>query len=335
VTILHITNGDQAGDTIRASGIGGEVLPWRDTMHHGPFPPDLDLDAVSAIRARYFSGPLTAGRVTAAFQARNAMLRTAGGRGEVVLWFEHDLVDQLQILQLLDWFSTAEARPAKISMICIDRFPGIDPFRGLGQLNAAQMASLWPTRRPVPADAIALAPLVWAAFRASDPKTLEAWLDQDLSASPFLRAALIRHFQEYPWASDGLTRSERQILTLVSQGATAPGRLFAANMALETALFEGDLRTWHHIAMLCDAPQPLLRAGPNVQFLMPNEPILSRDAFLGQRLTITAFGQRVLTGGVDARTVMPRDEWLGGVHLKTGAPPWMWDGTAGTLILGV
>ena len=34
--MLHITNGDRAGDLIRSSGLPGDVLPWRDVLHEGP-----------------------------------------------------------------------------------------------------------------------------------------------------------------------------------------------------------------------------------------------------------------------------------------------------------
>lgn len=33
---LHITNGDCAAEIIKASSLGGDVLPWRDPMHHVP-----------------------------------------------------------------------------------------------------------------------------------------------------------------------------------------------------------------------------------------------------------------------------------------------------------
>ncbi len=44
---LHITNGDGVGNVLDACTIAGDVLPWRDPMHHGPFPAGLDLDAAS------------------------------------------------------------------------------------------------------------------------------------------------------------------------------------------------------------------------------------------------------------------------------------------------
>src|ERR1700722_2405320 len=173
---LHITNGDHAGDLLKASGIGGDVLPWRDPMHHGPFPEDLDLDAVSDVRARYLAGDGDEAAVQSSFRQRNDALRAACDYAEVILWFEHDLLDQLQILQLLDWFAGADLGSTRLTMICIDRFPDVVPFRGLGQLTAAQIASLLPSRVPVTPVQLAQGREGWAAFRSTDPTTLLQFL---------------------------------------------------------------------------------------------------------------------------------------------------------------
>jgi hypothetical protein len=331
VRFLHITNGDHAGDLLKASGIGGDVLPWRDPMHHGPFPADLDLDAVSDVRARYLAGEHDPGAIQQDFRQRNDTLRSVGDYDEVVLWFEHDLLDQLQLLQLLDWFTAADRGSAQLTMICIDRFPNVVPFRGLGQLTAAQIGSLLPARLPVTADQLATARAGWAAFRAADPTTLLHFLGGDLTALPFLRAALERHLQEYPWSSDGLTRTERQVMSIVSAGVAAPGRIFGANMEQETALFEGDLGTFQHIAELSRGSRPLLHSTPHGTFHAPGDGGLSHDEFVAQRVSLTRDGELVLNGETDAWEIVRRDHWLGGVHLQTGHTMWMWDANAATL----
>src|SRR5262244_1365573 len=145
-THLHITNGDVAADALKQSNIRGDVLPWRDPMADGPFPAGLDLGATSKIRADYLSGPTLAhDQVLRDFHLRDVHLAAAAHYEGVTLWFEHDLLDQLQILQVLDWFADAEIRPTQLGIICVDAFPGIQPCPGLGQLDAAQTA-----RRIVP-----------------------------------------------------------------------------------------------------------------------------------------------------------------------------------------
>ena len=63
---------------------------------------------------------------------------------EVVLWFEHDLYDQLQLIQLLDWFSHQEMGKIRLSIVQINSHAGVKDFQGLGQLSGSQLARLFP-----------------------------------------------------------------------------------------------------------------------------------------------------------------------------------------------
>ena len=40
---LHVTNGDSVAEVIKSGTMQGDVLAWRDPMHHGPFIADLNL----------------------------------------------------------------------------------------------------------------------------------------------------------------------------------------------------------------------------------------------------------------------------------------------------
>ena len=65
-----------------------------------------------------------------------------------VLWFEHDLFDQLNLIQLLTWI---RGRPASraASLVCIGSFPGRRRFKGLGELSPEELAPLFDTRHPL------------------------------------------------------------------------------------------------------------------------------------------------------------------------------------------
>ena len=159
---LHITNGDSAADIIKGSSVEGDVLAWRDPMHHGPFPANLGLDALGDVRAKYLAGSdLDVQQVARDFRLRNEKLRTASEYQEVVLWFEHDLLDQLQLLELLNWFGQAQLESTLLTLICINDFPGFDNFRGLGELNCHQLEALFPKRKPVTSGQLQLAEIAW------------------------------------------------------------------------------------------------------------------------------------------------------------------------------
>ncbi|MEM7171529.1 MAG: hypothetical protein AAF530_15270 [Pseudomonadota bacterium] len=331
---LHITNGDGAANLLKESALAGDVLPWRDPMHHGPFPAGSDLNEVSDLRADYLAGPgLDSAQARRDFRLRNDHLRAAGKYQRVVLWFEHDLLDQLQILQILDWFAEAPLEETSLDMICINKFKGISPFRGLGQLDAYQLASLWDHRHPVTSLQTALARRAWAAFRSPNPRILEGLLMEDLSPLPFLKAALVRHLEDFPETTTGLTRTESQILNLVAAGHSDPVDIFMANMDFEDALFIGDWRSYHHIAALCAGEEPLLTCADGTPFFYPPLEQRGCEAFREQVIYLTDKGQSILAGKRSAFDLMQRDNWLGGVHLKSGMPLWTWHADQGHLHL--
>src|ERR1051326_8074651 len=105
--MLHITNGDSAAAGIRETGVPGEVLSWMDVLHEGPVPADLALEELRSVRAQFIAscGWTSFEEAVGLFSRRDQMLADSLGQEEVVLWFEHDLYDQLQLIQILDWFA--------------------------------------------------------------------------------------------------------------------------------------------------------------------------------------------------------------------------------------
>src|SRR5512138_29946 len=104
---LHITNGDSAANGMRDGGIEGEIIPWRDVLHEGPVPLTETLDELSRIRAEWLAEEELGGRESLVrdFHQRDDMLRRYTDFDEVVLWFEWDLYDQLQLIQILDFLA--------------------------------------------------------------------------------------------------------------------------------------------------------------------------------------------------------------------------------------
>jgi hypothetical protein len=330
---LHITNGDVTANTLKQVYPDDDVLPWRDPMTEGPFPAGLDLGAASRLRADYLAGPgLPFRQVLRDFRLRDEHLAAAARHDEVTLWFEHDLLDQLQLLQLLDWFAAAQVPSAKLGIVCVDAFPGVVPFRGLGQLDPAQIATLREARSPVTPLHYELARSGWAAFRSPDPRQLEEFLRRELPPFRFMQAALSRHLEEFPAVSNGLGRTDRQLLALVRDGVVRPGEIFAANSALETALFLGDWGIYRHLHELCNVRQ-LMNCRPYGAFRGILDPAISPEEFHRQEFLLTERGRRVMANEADASAFGDVDRWLGGVRLADGMPRWRWDDAARRLVL--
>src|SRR3979411_993588 len=151
--MLHIYNGDSAAGTARNSAIPGEHLAWREALVCGPAPAGLSPDEFRRVRADHLAGSygVSVEKCEAELRAQEATLSRFSDHEEVVLWFEHDLFCQVQLIFLLNWLAQRDLGQTKLSLIFIGEFPGIADFRGLGQLNESQLSSLFPQRQNVTA----------------------------------------------------------------------------------------------------------------------------------------------------------------------------------------
>ena len=319
---LIITNGDDAVARMREAGIGGEILPWRDILHEGPVPPSLSLEELSAVRAQFLAqrGWLPEGELHAAFQARDALIRRHRDFETVVLWFEHDLYDQLQLIQLLDFFA-GENRDG-VSLIQAGRYLGLEKPRALkAHLHLME---------PVSDAHLGLGRLAWGAFQTETPGPWAWLLQMDTHILPFLRLAILRLLEELPDPESGLCRTEWAILNLISQGVKRPMELYEAYTASEEVFFMGDLSFYHALDGLGGVAAPLI-AGFKGQVFSPSMPEETRDAYLASELSCTHLGISVLSKKTDALQQRHLDRHIGGYHLTSRAP-WRWDPKARHLI---
>jgi hypothetical protein len=296
---LHLTSGDAALYLFRKAGILGTQLSWRDALYEGPVPGDLDADELTRVRGAYLAsrGYGNAIRLLHELNVRDASVRRAADFEEVVLWFEHDLYDQLQILQILWMLSASGAAPGSVSLIQTDVY--------LASLTADELLAVYPKRRTVTDAAFAQAVAAWKAFTSDDPARLAEQSAKDHSAFPHMRAAFSRLCEEFPWTLDGLSRSQRQALLAVAQGPASREELFKRAQAREEAPFLIDRSFYAMLDDLRDAEQPLLEEEGGV--LVPS-----------------VLGRRILAGDADWTEVQPMDRWIGGIHLH-GSCVARWD----------
>src|SRR5579871_3022133 len=114
--MLHVTNGSSV--SLDRTGLGGEILTWVDVLHEGPVPAGLGLAELSRLRGIFLDGawPREPSAVDT-LEERDRALSRFTEHEEVALWFEHDLYDQLQLIQILDWLRDRTAGRTRLSLI--------------------------------------------------------------------------------------------------------------------------------------------------------------------------------------------------------------------------
>ncbi|MEV4362867.1 hypothetical protein [Nonomuraea sp. NPDC049625] len=310
---LHISNGD--GTDLAGTGLARRIVFWRDVLHEGPVPA-VGREELRRVRAAFLvgAGADDRGEGLRMFVERDAAVEANRG-GEYVLWFEADLYDQLQIVEILAWLAELGVPAEAVTLICIGEHPGIAGFGGLGELRAEQLRELPSTRacaRLSPA-ALELATRAWAAFRAPTPEGLPGIAAVRSGELRFLGEAFERLCREYPSTRDGLSLTERRVLAAAAQGGSA-GDVFVRATAREARRYLGDTWCFAMMERLAGAPCPLLD-------LRPAGGPVGWATVVG----LTAVGARVLAGEEDHVRLNGVDRWIGGVHLSGRDVRWRWD----------
>ena len=236
--MLHVTNGSAV--SLAETGLGGEVLVWRDSLN--------DVGELAPL------------------------VEELGRQAEIVLWFEHDLYDQAQLIEVLSCLRGREG----VSLIVSGRY--------LGPMTAEELRGLWPSRRAVTESEYALGVTAWESFSSGDALAVEAMIADGTAALPYLAGALRRWLEQLPAVGTGMSRTERQILEIAAEGGYVFAAMFQADQRREERIFMGDTRLMEWIEGLMTCRVPLLEV-------------------LEGEYRITAAGREVLDGRADHVTL--------------------------------
>jgi RNA polymerase sigma factor (sigma-70 family) len=324
---MHVANGTCTTRIIEAAGIPGACSLWADPLYEGPVPGGLSDRELIDVRMRFLRGPADLTWTAWAgsdpsldpvndLREWRATIERHGRYDELILWFEHDLFDQLNLIQLLTWIRDHLRAPKPVSLICIASFPGRPDFKGLGELTPDELASLLETRQPISDSQYELARRTWQAFRQPTPEALDQLRQDDTSALPYLAAAVTRFLQDYPWTGDGLSRTERRLLELARGEGIALSDAFRRMHEGEQVYYltDGSLAAMAEILSSTSPPLLTLDLSEHAEGHVLQGTVALADA-----------GGSVLTGRLDRVAICGIDRWMGGVHLQGRGAAWRWD----------
>ena len=290
-------------------------LSWIDVLYEGPVPAGLDAAALARVRAEAAEalGWAPADEVVAAYAERDAALEAAD---HVVLWFEHDLHDQLQLLQMLDRLAAGRARAPAGGRRSSTASPAARRSTASASSSRRRSPTCGPTAGPIDPAQLALAQRAWAALRASGPDGAggaRARGDADAAAARAGAGA----------PAGGAARRGRR-----------PGPQRAAAAARRR-------RRRPHAAATRSSPTrsrrtratPATRSSSRASSGSPPARTRSSPARPTAQLALTPDGERVLAGEVDAVRLRGLDRWVGGTHLSLDAA-WRWDAATRDVVRG-
>ena len=321
---LHIRCGSDLEASLQQAGFVGDYLAFTDPFCQGPVQSLTHRSEYIERRAEFMATAYQMELEVVRNRLRREyhQLQASHRYPRIVLWFEADSYDQLSLSYLLHYFRYELGDAQKLELICIDSFPGIRCFRGLGQLPLEALPLLWSQRLPITPEQMHLCDRTWQALTATSPEDLWSIATGDTSPLPVLGPALIRHLQELPWVEDGLSLTERLTLAMLAERPQQGQDLFQTLIHERDPLpYLGDIMFWFVLQQLLDSPQPPLA----VQLETMDLPWSQR------RFDITPLGLALLGKQQHWRSLQTCDRWLGGVLIRPNQPCWQWNQKTQTL----
>lgn len=268
--ILHITSGDVVGENLKKSGVPGEVFVWHDILYDGPrnpgWPVEDTLDARALFLEEVTGGGLGRGQILETLRTQYLKLETARDYDNIILWFDACLFDQSMLSHILVCMKVNGVETAEL--ICVDAFPGIVPYNGIGQLLPDQLVSVYDLRQSVTNDQFFFAERVDRAFALQDHADFVELANCSSAPLPFIPAAVTRWLKEQPDKITGLGQLEQLALEAVRSGCKTTSDIFAFVAAHDTSpQYWGDITLWAKINNLAtripllvriEGPSPLL-----------------------------------------------------------------------------
>lgn len=303
---LIVTNGDAAVSKLRAGGIKDPILPWRDVLHEGPVPDGERLERLSQIRAAFIAKTFgfPHDEVALSFAERDLDIRAHRKYERIEIWLEHDLYDQLQLIQILNFF-VEEARGQGIFLVHTTKY--------LGTISKKAVPALEREAQPITPEQFHLARQAWRAFTSPNPAALVRLSRSDTSALPFLKKAVQRLLAEFPDPVHGLSLTEERVLRRLEHGPATAWELFRDVTAQEDARFMGDISFLTRLNALTFANEPLI-SGVSKPIRIDPDP--AKDGGTNAVLRITSAGLQALNHGLDHAMVNDVDRWIGGTRLR-------------------
>lgn len=317
--MLHIRPGDDILPKLKEAGLPGEFIRWADALCQGPTPSGLSRTKWRNLRARFAaeSGYFPFDDALRFLSEQDQHLERFRDHDRVLLWFEHDLFCQINLIYLLDWFSRQNPEETKLFLICIGKH--------LGHLTGEELARLLGTEHAVTEAEFDLARRAWNAFCSPDPTEIERLIQEETAPLPFLRNALLRHLQEFPSSKNGLNLTEQSALDVIAAGENRPDQIFRKVNDREAVFWMGDLMFYAALKRLTAGPSPLLT-------INGSGPWPAGDATTPLTVEMTEIGRAVLAGEADYIRLNGIDRWLGGAHLHGIDSPWRWENSSRRLI---
>jgi len=213
-SFLHITNGDATTKILQKLAIPGKIITWREMLCEGKTTTDVGSEHFWKTRFEFLKKSYKISKKTfidyTLKEYRN--LCNQKQQEEIVLWFEHDLFSQINMLAVISWLKK-HRKGRKITLVNSGKKRGGKKLHYYKDFTTTTLNKKYQKRKTLSLDDIDYADYMWQLYCSDSPLRLEVVYKFNPS-SPFiyLADAIKAHLQRFPSIENGLNVVENSIL---------------------------------------------------------------------------------------------------------------------------
>ena len=212
--ILHITNGDSTTNYLKKLKFSGDFITWREMLCEGKTTTDVGSESFWKNRYDFFKSSYKISKqkfIDYTVKEYRSLCNKKNTK-EIVLWFEHDLFCQINMIAVLSWLKRYR-KGYHISLVCSGKIGGSKKMFSLSELNEKQIQNHFKNRVNLTEDDIEYADYIWQLYCSDSPLRLETvYKFNPMSPFSYLATALEAHLKRFPSIENGLNTIENTIL---------------------------------------------------------------------------------------------------------------------------
>ncbi|MGB1270002.1 MAG: DUF1835 domain-containing protein [Flavobacteriaceae bacterium] len=210
---LHITNGDCTTQLLQKIKMDGKIITWREMLCEGRTTSDIGSESFWKSRFDFFSKNYSISKKHfidyTLKEFRNLCLQKS--QQEIVLWFEHDLFCQINMIAVISWLKKHKPK-ATLSLVCPENKKNSNLLLSISDLTQQQLKTAFKNRTELTIDDLEYADYIWQLYCADSPLQLQTIAEPSSAVFKFIPEAIKTHLKRFPTIKNGLNDIENTII---------------------------------------------------------------------------------------------------------------------------
>jgi len=219
-SVVHVLNGDSTVPTFAKSRIPGDVIVWRELLCDGPIKNTIGSDDFWKGRYAFFESKLGISKLEYFDKTIKEIIKLEDlpKSCELVLWFEYDLLCQVNLLAACTYLLQNYRKDLTYYLVCTGKVKEQKQLQSLSDFSAEAYITLYENKVKLTKHNLLYAEQCWNVYTENNPKKLRVFDFNQCNKFNYLQDAMDQHLQRFP-KEKGLNQIENKIVEIIKDSA--------------------------------------------------------------------------------------------------------------------